>query len=45
VEEAEGYWGGFKIVFKRWVLKGIDFFKKKNLRQLPKKFKDYFKKP
>tara|TARA_Y100000034_G_C6902291_1_gene417584 strand:+ start:714 stop:2066 length:1353 start_codon:yes stop_codon:yes gene_type:complete len=34
---------GFKIVFKRWILKIIDFFKKKNLNQLPKKFKNYFK--
>jgi hypothetical protein len=34
---------GFRIVFRKWVLGIIDFFKKKNLKQLPKKFKDYFK--
>ena len=34
---------GFKIVFKRWILKIIDFFNKKNLKQLPNKFKNYFK--
>jgi len=35
---------GFKIVFKRWLIKVINFFKKKNLKQLPKKVKNYFKK-
>lgn len=35
---------GFKIVFKKWLIKIINFFKEKNLRQLPKKVKNYFKK-
>ena len=35
---------GFKIVLRRWIINVYEFFKIKNLKQIPKKIKNYLRK-